>query len=93
MTQNLANIVEMSKSDTQNLITLRGSTDIVTEFFNCAVNSILYQRAIYAPETFKRVTKYGLSMMMTTDDAVISYLSNISRQLECEFSLESYSNT
>jgi mitotic spindle assembly checkpoint protein MAD2 len=78
----------MSKPETSNLITLRGSTEIVTEFFNCAVNSVLYQRAIYAPESFKRVTKYGLSMMMTTDEAVLAYLANISRQLEGKLPLK-----
>ena len=47
-----------------NLITLRGSTDIVCDFFNCAVNNVIYMRGIYPPETFKRVNKYGLSMMV-----------------------------
>ena len=72
----------MSKVATSNLITLRGSTDIVTEFFNASVNSILYQRAIYPPESFKRVNKYGLSMMTTTDEGLTAYMANISRQLE-----------
>jgi hypothetical protein len=71
-----------TSSQTSNLITLRGSVDIVTEFFHYSVNSILYQRGIYPPETFKRVSHYGLSMMITTDDALIAYLANILRQLE-----------
>lgn len=87
-----------------NVITLRGSTDIVVEFFNFSVNNILYQRGfvllclffpllkmskhfegIYPPESFKRVSQYGLSMMITTDEGLLSYLSNILRQLDGEF--------
>lgn len=32
--------------------------------------SILYQRGIYPPEEFKRVAKYGLSMMVTSDEGL-----------------------
>jgi len=66
---------------TQNNITLRGSTKIVTEFFNYAVNSILYQRGIYAPENFERTKKYGLSMMVTTDEGLVKYLSTVLTQI------------
>jgi mitotic spindle assembly checkpoint protein MAD2 len=54
----------------------------VKEFFEFTVNTILYQRGIYPPESFKRVSKYGLAMMVTTDDALIQYISNIMNQLE-----------
>ena len=64
-----------------NVITLRGSSEIVTEFFEYSVNNILYQRGIYPPETFKRVPKYGLSMVIATDEAVNGYLANIIKQL------------
>ena len=67
---------------TSTAITLRGSTDIVVEFFEYCVNSILYQRAIYPPESFKRVSKYGLAMMMATEEGLVAYIQNITRQLE-----------
>jgi mitotic spindle assembly checkpoint protein MAD2 len=67
---------------TSNIITLKGSTDIVTEFFEYSVNSILYQRAIYPPESFRKVPKYGLAMMLTTDEALAAYISNIMIQLQ-----------
>ncbi|CAE7706627.1 mad2l1-1, partial [Symbiodinium microadriaticum] len=67
--------------ETSNVITLRGSTEIVTEFFEYSVNSILYQRGIYPPESFKKVAKYGLAMMLTTDEALAAYLTNIMTQL------------
>lgn len=72
----------MSSQAVSNVITLKGSVDIVTEFFNYSVNSILYQRGIYPPETFKRVPKYGLTMMMSSDDGLLTYLSNIMKQVE-----------
>ncbi|CAK7315879.1 Mitotic spindle assembly checkpoint protein MAD2A [Vulpes lagopus] len=54
-------------------ITLRGSADIVAEFFCKAfgINSILYQRGIYPPETSTRVQKYGFTLLITTDPELI----------------------
>lgn len=76
------------ETDTSSIITLKGSTEIVTEFFAYSINSILYQRGVYPPESFKRVPKYGLSMMVTTDEALLSYISNIMLQLNGTTSLE-----
>jgi mitotic spindle assembly checkpoint protein MAD2 len=73
--------------ETSSVITLKGSTEIVTEFFEYSVNSILYQRGIYPPETFKRVSKYGLAMMVTTDDGLSTYISNIMKQLNGMYTL------
>ena len=71
----------MSEASTS--IDLRGSTEIVVEFFEYCVNSILYQRALYTlPESFKRTSKYGLAMMMATEEGLIAYIANITRQLE-----------
>ena len=46
-----------------------------------SVNSILYQRGIYPPETFQKVNKYGLSMLLTTDQGLKDYLGNVFQQL------------
>ena len=67
---------------TESTITLRGSTDIVVEFFEYSVNSILYQRGIYPPEMFKRVRQYGLQMMINSDETLTAYIRNIMKQLE-----------
>ncbi|EGB13070.1 hypothetical protein AURANDRAFT_19390 [Aureococcus anophagefferens] len=56
----------------QKTISLSGSVEMVQEFFEFAINSILYQRGIYPPEEFKRVAKYGLSMMVTSDEGLKS---------------------
>jgi mitotic spindle assembly checkpoint protein MAD2 len=62
-------------------ITLRGSTAIVTEFFGYAVNSIIYQRGLYPGESFKRVSKYGVTLFVSTDDGFNAYLTQVMGQL------------
>jgi mitotic spindle assembly checkpoint protein MAD2 len=74
----------MSNSSQAIAVSLKGSTDIVTEFFNFSVNTILYQRGIYPPESFKKIPKYGLSMMVTIDEGLSAYMANILRQLDGE---------
>ena len=44
-------------------------------------SSVLYQRGIYPPEDFKVVKKYGLNVLVTTDDEVKSYIKRIMGQL------------
>lgn len=63
-------------------ITLRGSVAIVTEFFVYALNNILYQRSIYPASMFAFEKKYGLSLMMTKDENLKNYLTNVLSQLE-----------
>jgi mitotic spindle assembly checkpoint protein MAD2 len=74
----------MSKTSqaTKNTITLRGSAQIVTEFFGYSINSILYQRGIYDPDTFTKVNKYGLGMQVTTDVELQNYMKKVLAQLE-----------
>lgn len=50
-----------------------------------SINSILYQRGIYPPETFKRVNKYGLAMLITSDDGLQTYLNSVLAQLTGAF--------
>ncbi|PSS28786.1 Mitotic spindle checkpoint protein [Actinidia chinensis var. chinensis] len=52
---------------TKDIITLRGSAAIVSEFFGYAANSILYNRGVYPEENFAKVKKYGLPMLLTQD--------------------------
>ncbi|KAJ8609047.1 hypothetical protein MRB53_039316 [Persea americana] len=59
----------------------QGSAKIVSEFFEYSINTILYQRGIYPPEDFKIVKKYGLNMLVTTDDDVKRYIKRIMKQL------------
>mmetsp|Transcript_27351 Transcript_27351/g.54612 ORF Transcript_27351/g.54612 Transcript_27351/m.54612 type:complete len:228 (+) Transcript_27351:29-712(+) len=71
----------MSAVANQNEITLSGSIAIVTEFFHYSINSLLYQRGIYPPESFQRESKYGLTVLTSSDEQLLGYLSQIMGQL------------
>jgi hypothetical protein len=43
--------------------------------------SILYQRGIYPQETFYQKKNYGLAMMVTKDDGLLAYLTNVTKQM------------
>ncbi|XP_008667704.1 uncharacterized protein [Zea mays] len=59
-----------SRTASKDIIALRGSAAIVSEFFGYAANSILYNRAVYPGESFAKVKKYGLTMPLTQDEWV-----------------------
>ncbi|XP_068612267.1 mitotic spindle assembly checkpoint protein MAD2A [Brachionichthys hirsutus] len=63
-------------------ITLRGSAELVAEFFTFGINSILYQRGIYPPETFSRVSHYDMSLQLNTDPKLKNFLSSVASQLK-----------
>lgn len=58
-------------------------TDFVemTSVFNVYF-SILYQRGIYPPENFKREQKYGLTLLVTDDEELKGYISNVLKQVK-----------
>ncbi|KFM72511.1 Mitotic spindle assembly checkpoint protein MAD2A, partial [Stegodyphus mimosarum] len=68
-------------SKTESAITLKGSADIVTEFFDYGINSIIYQRGIYPVESFSREEKYGLTVLMTKNEELRSFITNVTKQL------------
>ncbi|KAG0049682.1 Mitotic spindle checkpoint component mad2 [Linnemannia elongata] len=69
-------------TNSRNQITLRGSTKIIVEFFEYCINSLLFQRGLYAPEYFKMTKKYGLNMLVTNDPEVKSHMREILKQVE-----------
>ncbi|CAL1539141.1 unnamed protein product [Lymnaea stagnalis] len=69
-------------TSTSNVITLKGSTDIVAEFFNYGLNSILYQRGLYPPETFTHTQQWGVTMLVTCDKELQAFLDKIITQLK-----------
>ena len=71
----------MSRQATQNAITLKGSTEIVAEFFGYSINSILYMRGVYPASEFEHKQKYGLTMMVSADSGLTSYLGGVLKQL------------
>lgn len=72
----------MSQQQTKNSVTLRGSAQIICEYLKFAVNSVLFQRGIYPPENFKAEQNYGLTLFMSSDPQIHSFLSNLLSQSE-----------
>lgn len=62
-------------------VQLKGSIDIIIEFFNYGINSILYQRGIYPSDTFVQREKYGLPLLITTNQELRRYLDIILSQM------------
>ncbi|XP_055843433.1 mitotic spindle assembly checkpoint protein MAD2A [Episyrphus balteatus] len=67
---------------TKNCITLKGSAQIITEYLKYGINSILFQRGIYPPETFINTQQYGVPILMSTDPKIEEFLKNILVQTE-----------
>eukprot|EP00444_Apocalathium_aciculiferum_P025597 CAMPEP_0183443330 /NCGR_PEP_ID=MMETSP0370-20130417/91390_1 /TAXON_ID=268820 /ORGANISM="Peridinium aciculiferum, Strain PAER-2" /LENGTH=269 /DNA_ID=CAMNT_0025633287 /DNA_START=77 /DNA_END=884 /DNA_ORIENTATION=- len=63
------------------IITLRGSTETVVEFFGYAISSILYQRGVYPAEHFGPVSKYGLSILVTKEESLNKFIGEVLQQL------------
>ena len=52
-------------------------------FFLCRlIDSFFYSTGIYQPETFKRESKYGLTVLTTTDDGLLKYMAQVMAQVE-----------
>ena len=47
-----------------------------------AVNSILYQRGVYSPETFERTQQYGITLFTTKDPEIKEYFDKVLPFLE-----------
>ncbi|XP_066584716.1 mitotic spindle assembly checkpoint protein MAD2A [Prorops nasuta] len=63
-------------------ITLKGSAELVKEYLHYGINSILYQRGIYPPETFEPAEHFGLFFLMSTDEKIKSFLDTVLGQVQ-----------
>jgi len=63
-------------------LSLKGSSKLVAEFFQYSINTILFQRGVYPAEDFTAVKKYGLNMLVSSDDQVKAYIKRIMSQLD-----------
>ncbi|KAK0660722.1 Mitotic spindle checkpoint component mad2 [Lasiodiplodia hormozganensis] len=62
-------------------LALKGSSKVISEFFEYSIHTILFQRGVYPAEDFTAVKKYGLTMMVSSDDQVKAYIKKIMSQL------------
>ncbi|KAM3725726.1 Mitotic spindle assembly checkpoint protein MAD2A [Dirofilaria immitis] len=67
---------------TRDVICLKGSAQLVQEFFHFGLNSILYQRGIYPADSFKREKKYGLTMLVTNNPELQKFLAPLLEQVK-----------
>ncbi|RKU40202.1 Mitotic spindle checkpoint component mad2 [Coniochaeta pulveracea] len=63
-------------------LSLKGSARLVAEFFQYSIHTILFQRGVYPAEDFSAVKKYGLNMLVSSDDQVKAYIKKIMSQLD-----------
>lgn len=49
------------------------------------INSILFQRGIYPPESFSSTQQYGLTILMSKDDKIEGFIKNVLCQVEGSF--------
>ncbi|KAJ5161261.1 Mitotic spindle checkpoint component mad2 [Penicillium capsulatum] len=62
-------------------LSIKGSAKLVAEFFEYSINSILFQRGVYPSDDFITIKKYGLNMLVSSDDQVKAYIKKIMSQL------------
>lgn len=55
---------------------------IISEY---AINSVLFQRGLYPPETFKAEQQYGITLLISEDAQIKSFLTNLLTQSEGNF--------
>ncbi|KPJ14927.1 Mitotic spindle assembly checkpoint protein MAD2A [Papilio machaon] len=72
----------MSQQQTKNSITLKGSAQIICEYLRFAINSVLFQRGLYPPESFKAEQEYGLTLLISEDPLIKGFISDILRKSE-----------
>lgn len=52
--------------------------------------SILYNRGVYPEESFAKVKKYGLPLLLTQDEGVKTFIANLNAQLSGNLWLRLY---
>ncbi|XP_015120721.1 mitotic spindle assembly checkpoint protein MAD2A [Diachasma alloeum] len=63
-------------------ITLKGSAELVKKYLLYGINSILYQRGIYPPETFEPAEHFGMAILMSTDEKIKNFMDTVLGQVE-----------
>ncbi|XP_011305874.1 mitotic spindle assembly checkpoint protein MAD2A [Fopius arisanus] len=63
-------------------ITLKGSAELVKKYLLYGINSILYQRGIYPPETFEPADHFGMVILTSTDEKIKNFLDTVLDQVE-----------
>lgn len=71
---------QSSNSETATL-NIKGSSRVVSDYFEICIHNILFQRNIYPKEDFKVIRKFGLNLVFSKDEEINRYIKTIIRQL------------
>nr|ADG65131.1 hypothetical protein [Drosophila pseudoobscura] len=71
-----------SAQATKNCITLKGSAQIIVDYLKYAIHSILFQRGVYPSDKFEATQQYGLTILMSKDPRITTFLQNVLSQTE-----------
>lgn len=63
-------------------LALKGSSKVVCDYFEFAINNILFQRGIYPSEDFQTVRKYDLPLLIAIDEDIKSYIEKFLTQIK-----------
>ena len=66
-----------TQQQTKNVINLKGSAAIITDFMNYSINMILFQREVYDMNEFEKVERYGRPIFLSTNEKLKKYLAHI----------------
>ncbi|KAI8641342.1 DNA-binding protein [Parasitella parasitica] len=68
--------------DLNSSITLEGSSSLLVNFFECGLNSILYQRGLYPSEDFEMIERFGMKVLISVNPELSKYINTIVQQLQ-----------
>nr|ADG65134.1 hypothetical protein [Drosophila pseudoobscura] len=71
-----------SAQATKNCITLKGSAQIIVDYLKYGIHSILFQRGVYPSDKFEATQQYGLTILMSKDPRITTFLQNVLSQTE-----------
>ena len=63
-------------------LALKGSSKVVCDYFEFAINNILFQRGIYPAEDFQTVKKYDLPLLICIDEDIKLYINRFLSQIK-----------
>lgn len=63
------------------VLNIKGSSRVVSDYFEICIHNILFQRHIYPKEDFKVIRKFGLNLVYSKNEEVITYIKRIIKQL------------
>jgi mitotic spindle assembly checkpoint protein MAD2 len=63
------------------VLKIKGSSRVVSDYFEICIHNILFQRNIYPKEDFKVIRKFGLNLVFCKDKDINQYIKTILKQL------------